>query len=162
MVSYDKTTMVAARAGAVYRAWIRFGDWPRFAPGIERVTRLDEHHVHWFVTVGSLAREFTAEITEQIPGQRIAWRTVSGPEHTGSVTVEALDEDHTRLHLHLEHSPHGTVEQLGAETGVIGARLSTLLRRFARYVEHTGAPEADNGTELASGPEAGLVLRTRH
>jgi uncharacterized membrane protein len=59
---------VAAPAGAVYRHWVRFAEFPKFAPGIERVTRTDEHHVRWFVGIGQVMREFDAEITEQIPG----------------------------------------------------------------------------------------------
>jgi uncharacterized membrane protein len=158
MASYDKSIEVGAPAGAVYRAWTRFGEFPRFVPGIERVTRLDEHHIRWFVSIGQVGREFTAEITEELPERRIAWRVVSGPAHAGSVSIEPLSERRSRLSLHLDYTPSGLIEQFGVATGAIGARLSTTLHRFARHVEHGGDPGPHNGTELASGPEAGLVF----
>ncbi len=88
----------------------------------------------------------------------MAWRAVSGPEHSGSVDTEPLDEGRTRLRLRLEHAPHGLAEHLGESSGAVGARLERVLTRFARHVEHSGDPGPEAGTELASGPEAGLVF----
>jgi uncharacterized membrane protein len=103
-------------------------------------------------------REFDAEITEQRPGRRVAWRAISGPEHSGSVEAEPLDEARTRLRLQLEYAPHGLAEHLGTHSGAVGARLERVLTRFARHVEHSGDPGPETGAELASGPEAGLVF----
>ena len=58
-----------------YDQWTQFEEFPRFMDGVESVTQLDDKHLHWIAEIGGARREWDAEITEQHPDHRIAWRT---------------------------------------------------------------------------------------
>ena len=58
----------------VYNQWTQFEEFPRFMEGDDRVQQIDDRHLHWEVDIVGVDREFDAEITEQTPDQRIAWR----------------------------------------------------------------------------------------
>ena len=80
-------------------------------------------------------REFEAEITEQTPDQRVAWRSTSGVDQAGVVTFHALDDEHTRVTLQMDFEPEGIAEQIGDKTGVVRARTKGDLERFKEFIE---------------------------
>jgi uncharacterized membrane protein len=41
--------------------------------------------VHWRTNISGVEKTFKAEITEQIPDKRIAWRSLSGAPNAGVV-----------------------------------------------------------------------------
>ena len=61
-----------------YDQWTQFEEFPRFMEHVDEVRQLDDTHLHWTVTVVGETEEFDAEVTEQIPETRIAWRSTSG------------------------------------------------------------------------------------
>lgn len=72
----------------VYRAWRRLEDLPRFMAHLESVSVLDDRRSHWVATGPAGATvEWDAEIIEDRPNERIAWRSLSGAEvdHAGAV-----------------------------------------------------------------------------
>jgi len=80
MKTIEKTVDVQATVSAVYDQWTQFESFPRFMEGVDRITQLDPTHTHWETSIGGVHREFDAEITEQHPEERIAWRSTEGPE----------------------------------------------------------------------------------
>jgi uncharacterized membrane protein len=56
----------------------QFEEFPRFMEGVKEVQQLDDTHLHWKAEIGGQEKEWNAEITEQIPDQRIAWTSVGG------------------------------------------------------------------------------------
>jgi len=54
--------------------------------GIERVEQKDDTHLHWVADVGGEKREWNAEVTEQHPDERVAWRGVGQDGPNGVVT----------------------------------------------------------------------------
>ena len=50
---------------------------PRFMAGVKKVTQLDDTHVHWHAEILGMDKEWDAEITEQVPDERIAWKSIS-------------------------------------------------------------------------------------
>jgi len=51
-----------------YTQWTQFEDFPHFMEGVKAVQKLGARRFHW-------KEEWDAEITEQTPDQRIAWRS---------------------------------------------------------------------------------------
>ncbi|HLP23514.1 MAG TPA: SRPBCC family protein [Microbacteriaceae bacterium] len=122
-----------------YDQWTQFESFPRFLSGVVETTQLDDSHVHWKVNVGGVEREFDTEITEQLPNEIIAWRSVRGPLHAGSVRFTP-DGTGTHVELELEWEPEGFVEKAGAALGIDNLQVERDLRRFAEFIEHRGTP----------------------
>lgn len=122
----------------VYNQWTQFEDFPAFMQGVEEVRQLDDSTLAWRVRVAGVEREFTAAITEQIPDERIAWKSVAGPTQAGVVTFHRLDDDQTRVRLQLEWEPEGFVEHAGAALQLDDGQVAASLREFARLLETNG------------------------
>jgi hypothetical protein len=83
-------------------------------------------------------KSWEAEITEQIPDARIAWRSRSGADNAGVVTFHRLDDEKTRVMLQLDYDPEGVIENVGDVVGVTSARVSGDLERFKEFIEQRG------------------------
>jgi uncharacterized membrane protein len=106
--------------------------------GVEQVKQLDDKRLHWVVEIGGVRREFDAEITEQIPDKRIAWKSIDGKTQAGVVTFHRLSDDMTRVNLQMAYDPEGFAENAAAALGVIAAKVQGDLDRFKEYVETRG------------------------
>ena len=138
----------------VYDQWTQFEDFPAFMSGVDEVQQLDDTTMHWKVHVGGVERGFDTEITEQLPDERIAWKSTSGPRHAGVVTFHRLNDEQTRVRLQLEWDPEGFIENVGAALQLDDAQVASDLREFARLMETNGfATGAWRGTvDRPSGP----------
>ena len=122
----------------VYNQWTQFEDFPAFMTGVEEVRQLSDDTLSWRVRVAGAEREFTAMITEQVPDERVAWKSLSGPQQAGVVTFHRLGDAQTRVRLQLEWEPQGFVEQAGAVLQLDDAQVASDLREFARLLESNG------------------------
>ncbi|XPP25465.1 MAG: SRPBCC family protein [Leucobacter sp.] len=127
----------------VYDQWTQFEDFPAFMSGVDEVRQLDDTTMHWRVRVGGVERGFDAEITEQQPDERIAWKSTSGPQHAGVVTFHRLNDEQTRVRLQLDWDPEGFVETVGAALQLDDARVASDLQEFARLLESRGFATGD-------------------
>ncbi len=130
------TIRVNAPLRQVYDQWTQFEEFPRFMHGVVAVERTDERHLHWRTNIAGIRREFDTEIVDQLPDERIAWRTVGGePHQRGVVTFQPIDATHTRVRLAMDVEPEGLAEKAAAALGVVSARVSGDLQRFKHFVE---------------------------
>ncbi|MEO7148069.1 MAG: SRPBCC family protein [Terrimesophilobacter sp.] len=130
---------VEAPISAVYNQWTRFSDFPRFMSGVNAITQLDDRRLHWEVSILGVDREFDAEITDQTPDERIAWRSLAGEvKHAGVVTFHRLAEDSTRVSLDLDWDPHGFVEKAGEVLQVDNLQIHRDLTAFKTLMEENG------------------------
>ncbi|MFJ9520189.1 SRPBCC family protein [Kitasatospora sp. NPDC101801] len=118
-----------------YREWSRFTAFPEFMHGIEEVAAAPGATVHWVAGVDGVRREFDTEVTERVPGERIAWRSVAGVEHSGVVTFHALETGRSRVMLQIDHTPHGVLDAVGDWLGFIAHEVQRCLRDFKQHVE---------------------------
>ena len=95
METIEKTIEIDAPVSKVYNQWTQFEDFPRFMEGVERVTQIDDSHLHWVAEVGGKTKEWDAEIVVQIPDQRIAWQSTSGVTTAGTVNFKSKDLNQT-------------------------------------------------------------------
>jgi uncharacterized membrane protein len=121
-----------------YNQWTQFEEFPRFMEGVEEVKQLDDTHLYWKVDIAGVDREFEAEITEQEPDQRIAWRSRSGVDQGGVVTFHPLNDDQTRVTLQMNFEPKGAAEKIGDMMGAVSARTKGDLERFKQFIEERG------------------------
>jgi uncharacterized membrane protein len=83
-------------------------DAVRGVPAVhEEVTQIDDTHMHWVAQFGGSRHEWDAEITEQKPDERVAWRNTDGKENAGVVTFHRIDDDTTIGGLTLPLPPTG-------------------------------------------------------
>ncbi|MHA5054031.1 SRPBCC family protein [Streptomyces sp. SD15] len=122
-----------------YNQWTQFAEFPNFMDGVEEVIQLDETHNHWTTKIAGIRREFDTEIVDQLPDERIAWRTISGDtQQMGMVRFQSLDNTHTRVELVMDIEPRGAAEKAAAVSGMIDRRVKGDMRRFKEYIEERG------------------------
>ncbi len=105
---------------------------------VHEIRQLDDTHLHWRADVAGKEEEWDAEITEQIPDKRIAWRSTSGIPNAGVVTFHRLSDSKTRVTLQMEYEPQGMDEQIGDAIGLVKRQAQNNLKRFKELLEARG------------------------
>lgn len=142
MERIEKTVEVDCPVRTVYNQWTQFEEFPRFMSGVKEVTQLDDTHVHWHANIWGVDKEWDAEITEQVPDQRIAWRSTSGDApNAGTVRFEPLGNDRTRVRLALQYEPQGTIENAGDAVGAMSSRVQATMEQFKEFIEKRGVEQ---------------------
>src|SRR5688500_16120738 len=140
MSTIEASVDVRVPVRTAYDQWTQFEEFPRFMEGVESVTQLDDTRLHWVASIDGVEREWDAEIAEQHPDERVAWRSIDGTQNAGVVTFHRLDEDATRVMLQLEFEPQGVTEQVGDKLGIVRRRAKGDLERFKEFIEAQGFP----------------------
>jgi uncharacterized membrane protein len=122
----------------VYDQWTQFEDFPQFMGSVHEIKQLDDRHLHWKANVAGEEKEWDAEITEQIPDKRIAWRSTSGVQNAGVVTFHRLSESCTRVTLQMDYQPEGALEKIGDALGAVRLETRSNLQRFKEMLEKRG------------------------
>jgi uncharacterized membrane protein len=120
-VHVRKAITINRPAEDLYAFWRDFHNLPRFMRHLESVQVIDERRSHWKAKV-PLGRtvEWDAEITEDRPNERIAWRSLEGADlpNYGAVTFEPAPGGRgTTVRVDLHYEPPG---------GIIGATIAKL------------------------------------
>jgi uncharacterized membrane protein len=139
MSSIEESVEVEVPVRTAYNQWTQFEEFPRFMEGVEEVRQVTPTRTHWVTEMGGVQREFDAEITEQQPDDRIAWKSTAGPKQAGVVTFHRLGAGRTKVMLQLEVEPEGIAESVGDKLGFIKRRAKGDLNRFKEFLEARGA-----------------------
>jgi uncharacterized membrane protein len=139
MSSVTESVDVNVPIHTAYNQWTQFADFPHFMQGVEEVRQVTETMTHWRVNVAGATREFDAQITEQIPDERVAWRSVEGPDHAGVVTFHRIDAGATRVTTQMEIAPEGLAENVADKTGLLKHRTKADLTNFKAFIEGRGS-----------------------
>jgi uncharacterized membrane protein len=138
MTEVMKHVDVRCPVGTVYNQYTQFEEFPKFMAGVERVTQINDEMLHWVIEIGGVRREFDTRITEQLPDERIAWKSVDQKTHAGVVTFHRLSDDTTRVTLQMAYDPEGFAENAADLLGLISARIEGDLERFKSFMESHG------------------------
>ncbi|MCS0634985.1 SRPBCC family protein [Streptomyces sp. LP05-1] len=142
MSQVEESIEVKAPVRAVYNQWTQFEDFPRFMDGVERIEQRTETLTHWKTKIAGVEREFDAEITEQIPDERVAWTSIGGEaRQAGVVTFHRIDDTTTKVMLQLDHDPEGLAEAVGDKLGFVKRQATGDLKRFKEFIESRGGTE---------------------
>ena len=134
----EKSIEINVPVRAAYNQWTQFEEFPRFMEGVKQVKQIDDKHLHWKADIGGKEKEWNAEITEQVPDQRIAWTSRGGALNGGVVTFHRLSDSKSKIMLQLEYDPKGFIENVGDAVGVVTQRVQGDLERFKAYIETRG------------------------
>ncbi|GIE76297.1 cyclase [Actinoplanes philippinensis] len=122
-----------------YNQWTQFEDFPKFMDGVESIVQGGDRRTHWVTKVAGQTREFDAEITEQHPDERVAWKSVGGDtKHAGVVTFHRLSDAETRVTIQLDWEPEGIAEKVGSAVGVDSHQVKADAKRFKEFIENRG------------------------
>jgi uncharacterized membrane protein len=138
MSDITKSVDVNVPVRVAYNQWTQFEEFPKFMEGVAQVRQLDDKRLHWKAKIGGKTEEWDAEITEQTPDQRVAWRNTSGATNAGVVTFHYLDEGRCKVTLQMTYDPEGVVENVGDKLGFVGRRVEGDLERFKTFIEERG------------------------
>ena len=155
----ESSICVRAPVRTVYTQWTRFEEFPRFMEGVKEVRKLDDKHVHWVAEIAGQEEEWDAEITHQIPDERIAWRSLDGARNAGAVAFRAIGENETEVRVRMMLQPESAVEKVGTALHAPDARVHGDLRRFKEFVESRGAAtigtwEGEGGSTAVPEPDS--------
>ncbi len=138
MSMIEKSIEVNVPVKTAYNQWTQFEEFPKFMEGVEQVKQISDKRLHWKANIAGKAEEWDAEITEQIPDQRIAWTSKGGAMNTGLVTFSPLSDATSRLTLQMEYVPSGAIEKTGDAMGLVTKRVEGDLKRFKDFIETRG------------------------
>ena len=138
MPTIEESTEVQVPVTTAYNQWTQFEEFPSFMEGVERVEQRDDTHLHWVADFGGERHEWDAEITEQIPDERVAWRNTDGKANAGVVTFHRLGDDRTKLMVQMDWVPDGIKERIGSSLGFDNRRVQGDLKRFRELIESQG------------------------
>ena len=134
-----ETIDVEVPVSTAYNQWTQFESFPQFLDEVEQITQIDDTHTHWKVKVGGAEREFDAEITEQHPDERVAWKSTGGEsEHAGVVTFHKLSDTTSRVTVQLDWEPSGALEKIGSLVGAGSHAVKKDLKNFKEFIENAG------------------------
>lgn len=138
MSTIEESIDVEVPVRQAYNQWTQFEEFPRFMDNVHEVRQVDDRHLHWRADVAGKEKEWDSEITEQIPDQRIAWRSMSGPRNAGVVTFHRISDNSCRVTLQMDYEPETVAEKAGDMVGAVRMQLASDLRRFKEMIEARG------------------------
>jgi uncharacterized membrane protein len=144
-VDVQKTINIAGPVEKVFEFWDHFQNFPKFMSNVRDVQPKGENRSHWVVSgPAGVPVEWDAEITERIPNQVIAWKSVPGStvEHAGIVRFDSNRDGTTRVDIRMSYNPpagaigHAVASLFGAdpksEMDADLARMKTLIETGIR------------------------------
>lgn len=139
MSQIEESIEVDVPISTAYNQWTQFEEFPQFMEDVDRIDQIDDTHTRWVVSYGGKEEEFDAEITEQIPDTRIAWKSTSGPRHAGVVDFHRLSDTRTQLMVVMDTEAEGLGEKAAELMGVARRRVKKSLEQFKDLIEARGS-----------------------
>lgn len=153
-IRVKKSITVNRAVGEVYAYWHNFENLPTFMSHLEAVHVTGINRSRWKAKApAGRTVEWDAEITQDVPNERIMWRSLEGAEIPNSGTVEfrfAPGDRGTEVHVELYYqSPAGKIgvtlaKMFGEEPGM---QIADDLRALKQVLE-TGSVLVADGAEL--------------
>ena len=130
-----ETIDVGVPVKVAYNQWTEFGAFPSFMKKVKSVEAPDENKITFKAQIFLSHRTWEATILEQVPDERIVWRSKGQKGHVdGAVTFHEIGPNLTRILVVLEYYPQGLFEKTGNIWEAQGRRARAELRHFRRHV----------------------------
>jgi uncharacterized membrane protein len=153
MERMEHSEIIDRPLSTVYNQWTQAEEFPRFMEGVKSVRQLDNTHQEWHAEIAGKDVHWQAEIIDQVPDQRIVWRSTSGVKNGGMVQFKEVEPGRTEVTLVMEYEPEGAVQKIGDAVGVPDARVKGDLKRFKEYIESQPAETGAWRGEVHRGQE---------
>ena len=141
-IRVDRAITIEKPRGEVYRYFRNLQNLPRFMKHIISVREFDGNRSHWIIRAPAGRRvEWDAVIHNELPEERLAWRTLPGGDvqSAGSVLFrDAPGGRGTELHVELQYNPPAGI--IGAAIGLLwgeepGMQMDEDLHRLKQILE---------------------------
>jgi len=135
---------IGAPIDVVYNQWTQFQDFSDFMKKVDNVDQEEDEKVTFKAQVFWSHRTWEATILDQVPNERIIWRSKGEKGHVdGAVTFHELAPELTRVLVVLEYYPQGFMERTGNLWRAQGRRARLELKHFRRHVMTRTLLESD-------------------
>jgi uncharacterized membrane protein len=123
-VDFHKTIHVHAPVEEVYSFFTRVENFPRFMSHVREVQKVGEDRYHWVAEgPARVPVAWDAEITQRVPNQIFAWRSVDGASigNAGIVRFDPEGDGCTRVDIQMSYNPpagavgHAIAAMFGAD-----------------------------------------------
>jgi uncharacterized membrane protein len=91
--------VVKAPVNRVYEQWSRLEELPKFVTPLRKVQRIDDTHFSYSWHPDGSDQKGVFHIILQVPGRRIAWRSMSNGFMSGVVSFEPRSQEETEVTL---------------------------------------------------------------
>ena len=134
------SVVVTSSPEECYAQWRKFEELPRFMSYLDSVQQLDDRRSHWCaIAPGGKRFEWDAEITSEVPGRMISWRSLARSQMCNSGSVEFQDAPGGRGTVVDVHMTIGASGQPLALAKILGKHPEQMiykdLRRFKQIME---------------------------
>lgn len=126
---------IAVPLSTAYNQWTQFEEWPQFMHRLDQATQEDDCTVSFRTKVWGMSKEFTGQIVEQRPDERIQWSVKEGVIHMGVVTFHELAPRLTRVQVTLDVEPGSLIEKAARGMRHVKRAVRADLARFKAYIE---------------------------
>lgn len=152
---------VGVPVSVAYNQWTEFGAFPSFMKKVESVDAEEDNKLEFKAQIFLSHRSWEATILEQVPDERIVWRSKGEKGHVdGAVTFHELGNNLTRILVVLEYYPQGLFEKTGNLWRAQGRRARAELRHFRRHVMTRTILEPDETEGWRGVIEDGEVVKS--
>ena len=127
MNAAQQFVVVKAPLERVYEQWSRIEDLPKFIPPLRAVRRIDDTHFSYTWHPNGDEQQGIFHIVLQIPGRRIAWRTMANDFMSGVVSFEPRSQEETEVTLKIRSI---------FDPPSLSQRVEEYLRNFKQLVEN--------------------------
>ena len=157
MVHVSKSVTINRPRAEVYEFWRDLDNLPRFMIHLKEVTYIAPRQSHWCVHgPAGTSIEWDAEMTDDRPGELLAWRSLPGADVPNEGRVQFSDapgDRGTEIHVDLSYDP--PAGKLGALVARLfgeepAQQLRDDLRRFKQVLE-TGEVVLSDGSAEGAG-----------
>ena len=138
MNAAQQFVVVKAPLDRVYEQWSRIEDLPKFIPPLREVRRIDDTHFSYTWHPNGAKQQGVFHIVLQIPGRRIAWRTMSEGFMSGVVSFEPQSQEETEVTLKIRSI---------FDPPSLSRRVEEYLRNFKQLVENGETASARSGVK---------------
>jgi len=146
----EKDLTVNAPVEKVYKMWTAFENFPSFMEHVQSVKKTGDRDMHWVAKIGPARKEWDAEVHGMVPNRSVTWRSKSGAENAGAVTLSQRGHL-TEMHVVIQYQPTW-LETIGdAITGTLERSVEEDLERFKRLAEGHDPKLAEGGVTTSKG-----------
>jgi uncharacterized membrane protein len=126
-IEVHKSININAPVEEVYKLWTNLENYPKFMQHVREIRKTDTGQYHWVVDgPGGTHVAWDAVVTEQVPNDKFAWKTVPGAQipQTGYTRFIENPDGTTRIDVHMTYTPPG---------GLIGHAVASIFGMDPRH-----------------------------
>jgi uncharacterized membrane protein len=128
--TFRRSINIARDRSDVYYYWRNFENLPNIMKHVHKVQKISDKQYHWEAMFSDRKIKWNAQITEEIPDQKISWQSLESADVSNSGTVEFLDasgNQGTELKVTINYLPSET------ESGkIIASFLNPLFKKAVK------------------------------